>query len=293
MVMSGMAGILVGALVLVGFWVMDTSIKTVDEAETLLGLSVFSVVPHIRKAKRAGHALVVVSNPKSAAAEAFRTLRASVSTVGDLEDRRLFLFASSMPGEGKTFCSINYAASLAQLGLKTLIIDADLRKPSIEMSLLGQESPSPGMTDYLSGQKTLDEVVWPAGIENLHVISGGSTAASPAELLAKDGLERLIKEALLRYDRVILDTAPINAVGDTLLILKSAHTVCLVIRTASTSRRYVLRCLQLLQGAKAPLAGILLNCMPRHRGPTYGAYYDHHYHGKYGKEGVYGAAKAD
>ena len=292
---SCLAGILVGTMFLMGFRVTDTSIKTVDDAETMLGLSVFSAVPQTgqAKAKGTGIVLIVVSQPKSPEAEAFRTLRASLTVLDGSEDRRVFLFASAVPQEGKTFCSLNYAASLAQLGLKTLIIDADLRKPSVQLGLLGQENNSLGVTDYQSGQKKLEEVVQSAQLENLYFISAGSVAASPAELLAKDGLEALIKEALRHYDRIIVDSAPINAVSDTLLLLKSVQAVCLVVRAASTSSRHVLRCVQLLEGAKAPLSGVVLNGMYRHRGLSYGAYYDYQYYGKYGQEGVYGHVKAD
>ncbi len=292
MVMSGLGGILLGAMILMGFRVTDTSIQTVDEAEALLDLSVFSVVPQMRRANLAAHALVVASNPKSAGAEAFRTLRASLAMLSDLGDRRVFLFTSAVPGEGKTFCSLNYAASLAQLGLKTLLIDADLRKPSVEKTLLGVESGSPGLSDYQSGQKRLEAVVRPTKVENLFLISEGSRAASPAELLTKDGLEGLIKEALRHYDRLVVDSAPINAVSDTLLLLKNVQAVCLVVRADHTSSRYVLRCVQVLQSAGAPLSGVILNRMPRRRGPTYGAYYDYQHHGKYGKDYVYGADKA-
>jgi capsular exopolysaccharide synthesis family protein len=260
----------------------------VDEAEAILGLSVFSVVPNIRELKHAQTPLVVVEQARSEGAEAFRTLRTSLSTLGRAEERRVFLFTSAMPAEGKTFCSVNYAASLAQLGRKTLIIDADLRRPCIEASLLGQENGNAGLTDYLTGEKTLDQVVQSTKVENLFFISGGSTAANPAELLAKDGLSSLIQNALQHYDRVVLDSAPINAVSDTLLMLKSVHTVCLVVRAAHTSSRYVFRCVQLLQSAEASLSGIILNRMPRRRRSGYGAYYDYQHHGKYGKEGVYG-----
>lgn len=289
--MSGLCGLLVGAMVLIGLRVTDTSIKTVDEAEALLNLLVFSVVPQLRRVNGTNHALLITSDPKSPAAEAFRTFRASLATQGDLHERRVFLITSAVPGEGKTFCSLNFAASLAQLGLKTLLIDADLRKPSVEMTLLGVESRSPGLTDYQRGQKRLEEVVRPTKIENLSFISEGSIVGSPAELLTQDGLEGLIQEALRHYDRVIVDSAPIHAVSDTLLILKSVQTVCLVVRAAHTSSRYVLRAVQILQSARAPLSGVILNRMPRHRGPTYGAFYDYRHHGKYGKDYVYGAAK--
>ena len=289
MAMSGMGGLFLGLLIVMGLRVADTSIKTVDEAETMLGLSVVSVVPNMRKLRNGESQLVVVERAKSQGAEAFRTLRSSLSTLGRAEDRRVYLFTSAMPSEGKTICSLNYAASLALIGLKTLLIDADLRRPSVEIALLGHNGDSPGLTDYLTGQKKLEQVARPTKVENLFFISGGTTAANPAEMLAKDGLSGIIQEALEHYDRVVLDSAPITAVSDTLLILKSVQTVCLVVRAARTSSRYVHRSVQLLQGAEAPLSGVILNRMPGRHGPGYGAYYDYRYHGKYDNEGVYGA----
>jgi polysaccharide biosynthesis transport protein len=288
MAMCGMGGLLLGVLIIVGLGFINTSINTVDEAETLLGLPVLAVVPQLREVRKSHDPLVLVNSPRSEGAEAFRTLRTSLSSPGRVEDTRVFLFVSALPSEGKTFCSINYAASLAQLGLKTLLIDADLRKPAVESGLLGRDSDHVGITDYLAGQNKLQEVVRPTKVEKLFFISGGTTAANPAELLAKDDLAALIKDALQHYDRVVLDSAPINAVSDTLLMLKSVQTVCLVVRAARTSSRHVLRSVQTLLNAKAPLSGTILNRVPRHRGLSYGAYYDYRYHGKYGKEGVYG-----
>jgi capsular exopolysaccharide synthesis family protein len=289
LVMSGVIGLIVGILIIMVLSLTDTSIKTVDEAETVLGLPVVAVVPQLPEVKKSTDPLILVNSPTSEGAEAFRTLRTSLSSPGHVTDSRVLLFVSALPAEGKSFCSLNYAASLAQLGLKTLLVDADLRSPCIESDLLGQNSDHVGITDYLMGRSKLPEVVRPTKVENLFFISGGTTAISPAELLAKDGLGALIKDALQHYDRVVLDSAPINAVSDTLLMLTSAQTVCLVVRAARTSSRYVLRCVQVLLSAKAPLSGVILNRSPRHRGLNYGAYYDYHYHGKYGKEGVYGA----
>lgn len=289
MAMSGVSGLILGVLIIMALGFTDTSIKTVDEAETLLGLPALAVVPQVREVKKSHDPLVLLNSPRSEGAEAFRTLRTSLPPPGHVADSRAFLFVSAMPAEGKTFCSINYAASLAQLGLKTLLIDADMRSPAVETALLGQDSRHLGITDYLADHSKLPEVVQPTRVENLFFISGGTTARNPAELLTIDGLDGLIKDALQHYDRVVLDSAPVNAVSDTLLMLKSVHAVCLVVRAAHTSRRYVLRCVQVLLSAKAPLSGAVLNRMPRHRGLSYGAYYDYHYHGKYGKEDVYGA----
>jgi len=289
MVVSGLGGIFLGVLIIMGIQISDTSIKTVDEAEKMLSLSVFSVVPYVRGLKNGKHPLVIADEAMSEAAEAIRTLRTSLTMMGRSANWRVFLFTSALPSEGKTFCTLNYAASLAQIGLKTLIIDGDLRRPAVEATLLGKATDHPGVTDYLTGRKNLPEVVRPTKVENLFFISAGTTAANPAELLAKDGLEGLLKDALQHYDRIVVDSAPIAAVSDTLLMLKSVQTVCLVVRAAHTSSRYVLRCAQLLNGAEGSPSGIVLNQMPRHRGFGFKAYYDYRHGGKYGKKGVYGA----
>jgi capsular exopolysaccharide synthesis family protein len=292
--LSGLGGIFAGFLLVLCLNFLDSSIKTVDEAETLLRLPVLATVSDLKEVKRKKHSLVVQDDPQSSGAEAFRTLRTSLSMLGRVEDRRVFLFTSSMPAEGKTFCSLNYAASLAQLGLKVLLIDGDLRKPSVELVLMGKEMETAGVTDYLTGRKSFEEVIQPCRLPGLFFISGGTIAPNPAELLAKDGLGELIERALKTYDRVVLDSAPVHAVSDTLLMLKNVQTVCLIIRGARTSTRSVARCVHLLKGAQAPLSGLVLNRMPLRRGIGYGyykysPYYDYRYHGKYSKKGVYGA----
>ncbi len=292
--LSAMGGIFGGLLLALGLNFIDSSIKTVDEAERLLGLPVLATVSNMREVKKKKHPLVVLDDPLSTGSEAFRTLRTGLSMLGRVEDRRVFLFTSAMPQEGKTFCSLNYAASLAQTGLKALVIDGDLRRPNVEATLMGKDQGTPGVTDYLTGKKSFEEVVQTAALPGLFFISGGSIAPNPAELLAKDGLGELIERALKTYDRVILDTAPVHAVSDTLLMLKNVQTVCLVIRCARNSSRSVARCIHLLRGAQAPLSGLILNRMPMRRGLGYGSYYSSHYYdyryqGKYAKKGVYGA----
>jgi capsular exopolysaccharide synthesis family protein len=292
--LSGLGGIFAGFLLVLCLNFLDSSIKTVDEAETLLRFPVLATVSDLKEVKRKNHPLVVQDDPQSSGAEAFRTLRTSLSMLGRVEDRRVFLFTSSMPAEGKTFCSLNYAASLAQLGLKVLLIDGDLRKPSVELVLMGKEMETAGVTDYLTGRKSFEDVVQPCRLPGLFFISGGTIAPNPAELLAKDGLGELIERALKTYDRVVLDSAPVHAVSDTLLMLKNVQTVCLIIRGARTSTRSIARCVHLLKGAQAPLSGLVLNRMPLRRGIGYGyykysPYYDYRYHGKYSKKGVYGA----
>lgn len=284
------AGLFGGVLLAVGINAMDSSLKTVDAAEDYLRLPVLSAVPQVKNFQTGKH-LVMAEDAKSSAAEAFRTLRTSLSMLGRPEDRRTFLFTSALPSEGKTFCSLNFSVSLAQQGLRTLIIDGDLRRPMVEHMLKGPGKHRVGVTDFLTGQKQLAEIIEPTEVENLFFIPAGTTAPNPAELLAQRGFDGLIEKALGEFDRVIVDSAPVHAVSDTLIMMDRVNTVCVVVRSGKTARKAVLRALQMLQKANAPLAGVVLNRLQRRiaGGYYYNPDHDYSYYGKYATKGVYGA----
>jgi polysaccharide biosynthesis transport protein len=293
-----LASILVGGFVVLGLHSADHSFKTVDQVEEVLQLPVLGAVPVMPQVLRHGRIkkpsqLIVSDDPKCAGSEAFRTLRTSLTMLGRAENRRVFLFTSAVPQEGKTFTSLNYSACLAQLGLRTLLIDCDLRKPSVEEGLGIKDGNSVGVTDYLTGQKKFEEILQASKIEKMSFISAGTTAPNPAELVAQGGFPGLLQEALLHFDRVIVDSAPIHAVSDTLLMVPHVQTVCVVARAARTPRKAITRAIQLLRSAGVPIAGVVLNRLPRRRGSGYGyyycsPYYDYAYYGKYSKKGVYG-----
>jgi polysaccharide biosynthesis transport protein len=286
MIRGVLAGLVLGVLVALGLNALDSSLKTVDDAEEYLHLPVLTAVPKVKTEA----ALVMSDDAKSAAAEAFRTLRTSVSMLGRVEQRRTFLFTSALPQEGKTFCSLNFALCLAQQGLKTLIIDGDLRRPTIEKVLMPRAGNKPGVTDYLAGHKELKEIVQETQHPNFHCLVAGTTAPNPAELVAQGHFDALLEEALLHYDRVVVDSAPIHAVSDTLMMLNKIQTVCLVVRTGKTPRKAVARAMALLEKANAPLAGLILNRQRRGKlsGGYYDPYYTYSYYGKYAEKGVYG-----
>lgn len=278
--LAGLGGGLILALFLNS---LDRSLKTVDQTEEYLGVPVLAAVPKFTGVEADKRKLISSDDADSCEAEAFRTLRTALSMLGRKDDRRVSLFTSAVPSEGKTFCSLNYAISLAQQGLRTVIIDCDLRRPMVEHSLLNNNKRGFGLTDYLTGQKDFKGVVHATETENFFYIPAGSHAPNPAELLAKTGIEGIIDEALLHFDRVIVDSAPIHAVSDTLLILNRIQTLCLVVRSGKTPRNSVLRAVQILKEAGAPFAGTILNQIPRSRG-GYGYHYDSYYsYGYYGK----------
>ena len=127
---------------------INTSFRTVDEVEHYLTLPVLGAIPKLPKTAGASNKLVAAGDGESAGAEVFRTLRATISMLGREENRKTYLFTSSLPNEGKTFASLNYAASLAQQGLRTLLVDMDLRRPMVEEFLTGKRRHLPGVTDY-------------------------------------------------------------------------------------------------------------------------------------------------
>jgi capsular exopolysaccharide synthesis family protein len=285
MILGLLAGLTSGALLALFLNSLDRSLKTVDHAEEYLQLSVLSAVPRFDGLPEDQRKLILADEAMSVEAESFRTLRTALSMLGRKEDRRVYCFTSALPAEGKTFCSLNYALSLAQQGLRTLVIDCDLRRPMVEKSLVKSNKRGLGLTDYLTGQKTLPEVVHATGYENFSYIPAGTHAPNPAELLAQTGIGGLLDEALQQYDRIVIDSAPIHAVSDTLLILDRIQTLCLVVRARKTPRNSVLRAVQILRDGGAPLAGIILNQMPRRRGGGYYYYYDNYY--DYSYQGYY------
>lgn len=289
--MQGLLAALALGVAIVLIWDrLDSSLKSVDQAEEFLSLPVLGTIPAVRpKAVKARHSVVISDNTNTHGAEAFRTLRTSLRMLGPEPDRRVFLFTSAVPKEGKTFTSINFAMTLSQQGLKTLLIDGDLRRPAVEKDLLGHRSKHLGVSDYLVGHKSLDDLIQSTEYPNLAILSTGTPAPNPAELLGGGGWDTLIDDVSKRYDRIVIDSAPIHAVSDTLLMLKRVQTICLLVRAHSTPRRLVQRAVQLLQSAGGSVNGIVLNRVKP--GGLFGSYSPYYYADtrKYAEKGVYGA----
>lgn len=229
--------------------------------------------------------LATIQEPSSSLAEAYRTLRVSISLLGPEEERRVLLFVSAIPEEGKTYTSLNTAVVFAQQGLKTLLIDADLRRPSLYKALFENAPPVLGLTDYFSGNSKNPNVLKIESVENLFLLPAGRTAPNPAELLASSDLPKLFEVLLKKFDRIVVDSAPVNAVSDTLVIAPHADKTILVIRAGKTPRKAIQRSVHLLRKAKARIGGFVLNRLPTGRAAGYYYYY---YGDKYEKDSVYG-----
>jgi succinoglycan biosynthesis transport protein ExoP len=274
-----LAGLLVGTSTVVGIEMVDNSIHSVDQAERFLGYPVLASVPESKR-KTVGRESVLTSDPACHEAEAFRSLRTALCLLGREKENKTVLFTSATPAEGKTYCSLNYAVALAQLGLRTLLVDADLRRPTLSKIMMAEAK---GLTACLARRATIVDCCEPTSIENLFILGVGDRAGRPAELLASGDFANLLNEAALDFDRIVLDSAPINAVSDTQLIAKNIQTVCLVIRTGKTPQRAIMRACYLLALAAHTPDGIVLNRMAR---GSRDSYYFSYYAAEYAKAGA-------
>ena len=315
-----LGGLAIGLVFVYVSDLLDRSIKTVDQAEAHFALPVLAAVPEVKKDEVGKNAVgstpgsesyrLVAEAPEGPAAEAFRNLRASLALLGPEAERKVFLFTSALPNEGKSFTSANYSLALAQQGFRVLLIDGDLRRPSLHKIFVqpesgnGSEEEPPGIVDYLVGETQLEaaarpvsagafdaasgngsDVVVTATGGRLFVLTGGRRAPNPAELLSGPSFGRLLAEAAQLFDRVVIDSAPVLAVSDTLLMTPFVQTVCVVVRASHTPRHAVQRALGMLTGAGGRPAGVVLNRLPRNRGSGYYYYYASHGYGK--GEGAY------
>jgi polysaccharide biosynthesis transport protein len=190
--------------------------------------------------------------------EAYRMLRTSVllSTAGN--PPKTILFTSSQPGDGKTTTSVNTAISLAQLGSSVLLIDADLRRPSVHRAL--RVDKSVGLSSFLSsGRMQLEEVVQHSRVPKLDVLSCGPIPPNPAELVASDRMRSLLEEAAARYEHVIIDSPPLMHVTDPVILSTMVDGVILVVQSGRSTRDIVRRARQELFNVGAKVFGVVLN----------------------------------
>jgi polysaccharide biosynthesis transport protein len=237
---------------------MDNSVSSVDDAESLLGLPVLSAVARSRHRRLTSSPLVLAS-PSSTQAEAFRSLRTKLALLPNEADRRCTLVTSAVPGEGKSFCSLNLAATFAQQGLRTLLIDADLRRPGLQ-SLFVSPCGRPGISECLADPTVFASAVLPTPVPNLSCLGDWTPKRRGSELLAKNGLHEILRQAREGFERVVVDTAPLLAVSDTLHLAREIPTICLVVRAGKTPQRLVIRALKLLKDvAQQSATGVILN----------------------------------
>jgi capsular exopolysaccharide synthesis family protein len=216
--------------------------------------------------------LVSLHSPDDPASEAYRALRTNVTFVRSGEQPvRSLVVTSPGPSEGKSTTAANLAITLAQQGARTLLVDADLRRPHVHRAFnLVQE---PGLSDLLVGRVQLREAVRPGVAPNLDILPAGALPPNPSELLGSEAMRRLLAELHGRYDMVVCDSPPTLPVTDATVLGAAADGVILVIRSGETEEAAAQRALEQLQRLQVRVAGTVLNGVARRRDRYYNHYY--------------------
>jgi len=201
--------------------------------------------------------LIAKMNPKSPITEQYRTVRTNLQFAAIDEELRSMIITSSGPGEGKSITTANLSVVYAQQGKKVLLVDADLRKPTVHYTF--RLDNLRGLSNILVGEHTLEEAASETDVDNLDVLSCGPIPPNPSELLASKKMKQLLNDALLIYDLVIFDTPPVLAVADAQIMANIVDGSLLVIRSKQTEYEEAMRAKEALEPAKAKLLGTVLN----------------------------------
>lgn len=300
---------------------MDTSIGTIEDVENYIGLPVLGVIPYLRTKEdekkniiqrlwpkelkgedrilRMRKQLLIHYSGSSPISEAYKILRTKLQNEVFKEGmkQKIILSSSSGPEEGKSMTISNLALVMAQAGLRTILVDADMRRSTIH-KIYGLKKREPGLcdvlrgtaklgeairtfTDLLMGEIGYDEALKLPGIDNLNILPSGSLPQIPAELLMSPQMPALLEELKNKFDLVLVDTPPVLAVADASILAKFADAIILIYRVGMVSRSILARTKQQITEAGGQVKGIVLNNISPEMEMRYGYYYHYKYYGKY------------
>lgn len=216
--------------------------------------------------------LITKTNPKSPISEAYRILRTNVQFSGIDKDLKVIVITSSNAGEGKTTTAANMAVTFAQSGKKVLIIDADLRKPT--MHKVFKLTSRQGLTSIISRHTDEDfDYVNRNVFPNLDILTCGIIPPNPSELLSSESMRNYLKKAREEYDNIFIDTSPIGNITDGVLLSSMADAVIIVARAGKVSKEAIKRTRESLDKVGANIIGVVLNSLSRHSNNKYYYYY--------------------
>ena len=255
---------------------LNSGIRSVEDVERKLGQRMLGLIPWLAHKKKTNLPIrTYFDGKKHQFAESVRTLRTSLSLLNLDKDNQAIMVTSSVPKEGKTTVSINLAFALGQLD-KTILIDADLRRPSIGKQF-NIPNYQPGVANLVLKTHSFDECLVRDEQANIDILSAGTIPSNPQELLADKGFDALIKELKTQYKYVVVDTAPTQAVSDSMVIANSCDSIIYVVRADSTSEKVINTGLSRFLQVGHRLDGVVLNQVDLRKSDVaqrYGGFYD-------------------
>ncbi len=269
-------GLLLGLMMGVGmaFLIenMDETVKTVEDVETLTNLPVIGFFP-FTKTKRNQNPLLIYEKPFSPVSEAFRSIAIDLEYSTENGIPKILHTTSSSANEGKSCTSINLAIVLAQEGKRVVLVDADLRKPSLH-DYLGLHNIR-GVTDVLVGKSTLDEALQATQVSGLSILSAGVIPSNPVKLLASSSMMDVLDKLADKFDQVIIDSPPVLGMADSLVLSNRAHGTVFVVASEDSKKDAVANALKRLSRSYGNTIGVVLTKVKTGKGHYYS--YDNYY----------------
>ncbi|MEH7356279.1 CpsD/CapB family tyrosine-protein kinase [Neobacillus drentensis] len=201
--------------------------------------------------------LITMVDPKSPISEQYRTIRTNIQYSTVDKNVRTLMVTSSGPGEGKSTTVANLAVTFAQQGKKVLLVDADMRKPTVHYTF--NQTNTFGMTSVLTKQVSLEEAISETSVENLYVLTSGPIPPNPSELLSSKSMEQLFQTSENLFDIVLFDTPPLLAVTDAQILANRCDGTVLVVYSGKTEKDQLLKAKELLDSAQSKLLGVVVN----------------------------------
>jgi capsular exopolysaccharide synthesis family protein len=262
----------------------DQTLKTPEDVKEQLGVPFLGMVPDTARPGKTGPALaspLILRNPRSALAEAYRVIRTNLIFSAPDATGRTMVVSSVNPSEGKSTNVLNIAASLAHNDARVLVIDADLRRPTIHQHF--NVPSTPGLSDLIVGKSTREEAIRATPLKGLDVLPCGYIPPNPAELLGSARMRELVEDLRQKYDWILVDAPPILAMADAPVIASMVDGLLLIVAAERTQRAAALRALDQISGVGGSLVGVLLNRVNLQRNSFYfGQYYGEYYTSYYG-----------
>jgi non-specific protein-tyrosine kinase len=280
---TALAGVL-GAMVSVGavfiIEYLDDTLKTPDDVNQALGLPTLSAIGRLEKGQ---NELIMTADPLSPVSEAFRVLRTNIRYSSLDRPLQVLLVTSPGPEEGKSIVAVNLSIALAQAGLRTVLLEADMRRPRLHR-LFGLH-PREGLTGALLAGNT-DGRLQPTEVEGLSILPAGEKPPNPVELLGSQRMRELREELLKSFDAIVVDSPPVLIGADAAVLGQIADGVLLVVNAGETRRDMARQAVDSLRQVGANIIGVVLNRVPTRRGGYYYYYYPHYhyYQGYYSEE---------
>ncbi len=265
LVLGVLLGILFGVGVALLRNLLDTKIRSEDDVRAITESPLLGVIGHDDKVP--AHPIILRDEPLSAAAESVRRLRTNIKFTDVGDHPRSIVITSAIPGEGKSTTALNLAVALADAGSRVILVDADLRRPSVA-SCMGMEGRV-GLTTVLIGRAELRDVIQHWQNSTLDVLASGRIPPNPSELLGSAAMERLLGELTARYDVVLLDTPPLLPVTDAAVLSGLVGGSLLVIGADRVHRPQLQQAIESLQTAGAHLHGVVVNKIARQEAAAY------------------------